>query len=91
MSHLPDNQGTVEDILQNMIELLGKEKVCEQTHHVILSFNDQRNKLAMKNIKSKIQKVISKHKDTIFKVYPIQYTFKPLDRVDSSIQKIWSW
>ena len=70
-----------------MIELLGKEKVCEQTNHIIISFNDQRNTSALKNIKSKIQKVISRHKDTMFKVFPIQYTIKSV-KSDKTMSKI---
>lgn len=80
MHHLPKAQGTVDDILHTSIHLLGKQIVCDLTGHIILSFNDVQNTVAIKNVKQKIQKVISRHKDTIFSVFPVEYTLKLSDR-----------
>lgn len=67
---------SIEEILEQMISTFGKQKVCSVTNQMLLSFNDHENQLAVKCIKQKIQKVVSKHKDTLFRVQPIQYTFK---------------
>jgi predicted nucleic-acid-binding protein len=54
MSHLPNNQGSIDDILDSMIAHLGKDRVCNQTNKIIMSFNDHKNKVAVKCIKTKI-------------------------------------
>ena len=71
LSSMPGCQGNIDEILDHMIVHFGKERVCQVTSQYLLSFNDHCNLAAKKNIKQKIQKVISKHKDTIFRVQPI--------------------
>ena len=71
MSKLPDKEGSIDDILNSMIELLGKDKVCEHSNSMIMSFNDIDNPAAIKSIKQKVQKLISRYKDTIFEVRPV--------------------
>ena len=78
MSKLPNQEGSIDEILNSMIELLGKDKICEHSNSMIMSFNDIDNPAAVKSIKLKIQKTISRHKDTIFEIRPVLYTFKQL-------------
>jgi len=54
LTHLPDNEGSIEEILDSMITHLGKDKVCEQTNSMIISYNDHLNKAAVKNIRQKM-------------------------------------
>lgn len=79
---MPDKQGTIDEILAKMISIFSKDKVCEQTGQTILSFDEIENPSAIKNIKQKIQKVISRHKDSIFGIQPVLYTFK-VDKKDA--------
>lgn len=59
---------SIDEILEQMISTFGKQKVCQVTNQMLLSYNDHSNQLAVKCIKQKIQKVVSKHKDTLFRV-----------------------
>ena len=77
LSKLPNQEGSKDDILEAMIDNFGKDKVCDATNTLILSFEDHKNTTALKNIKTKITKVISKLKDKTFEVQPAQYTFRP--------------
>ena len=54
MKHLPNNSGSIDDILEAMISCLGKQKVSEYTNSMILSYDDHKNKCAVKNLKQKI-------------------------------------
>jgi hypothetical protein len=51
MSKFENKKGTIDDILSQMIHGFGKDKVCEQTNQTILSFDEQDNPAAIKNVK----------------------------------------
>lgn len=78
MSQLPTKQGSIDDILKSMIDLFGKDQVCSKTNQMILSFNDHENASAMSSLRQKVQKVISRFKDLLFQVQPVEYSFKTL-------------
>lgn len=60
-----------------MINLFGKDKLCEMTGQPqVLTFEGQLNPTIMRNITKKVQKVISRFKDTLFGVSPVRYTIK---------------
>jgi len=40
LGQLPNKEGSIDDILHSMIHLFGKDKLCEQTGSMILSFED---------------------------------------------------
>ena len=60
--------------------------MCDHTNQAILSFDEHENPSAVKNIKQKIQKVISRHKDSIYAVNPVLYTFKAEENKDTVIK-----
>jgi hypothetical protein len=76
LSQMPNHEGTIDEILTKMILVFGKDKICELTNQTMLSFDDHENPSAVKIIKQKIQKIISKHKDLIYRIQPVQYTLK---------------
>jgi hypothetical protein len=76
LSQMQNQEGTIEEILCKMILVFGKDKICEQTNQTILSFDEHENPSTVKNIKQKIQKIMSRHKDLIYGIQPVQYTFK---------------
>ena len=51
MSKLPNYEGSIDDILNNMISILGKDKVCEHCSQMLISFNDIDNPSAIKTLK----------------------------------------
>ena len=51
MSKLGNYEGTIDEILNTMISLHGKDKVCEHCSQMIISYNDIENPAAIKNIK----------------------------------------
>ena len=40
LCQLPNKEGSIDEILDSMINLFGKDKLCEQTNSMILSFED---------------------------------------------------
>lgn len=51
---MENNEGTIDEILCQMIKIFGKDKICEQTNQAILSFDEHENPSAVKVIKQKI-------------------------------------
>ena len=80
MRFLKDGEGgSAESIMNCMIHLYGKDKVCDlAAQPCVLTFDGHENCQVKKEIAKKIQKVISRHRDTLFSVSPVRYTLKDL-------------
>ena len=76
LGQMPSMEGSIDEVIELMIKIFGKDKCCEQTNTIILSFEDHENTCATRKLATRIRKVISRHKDNIFGVKPNIYTFK---------------
>lgn len=75
-----DQSGSsIEAVMEEMVRLYGKDKICEMAAQPqVFTFEGCVNQEVKREITKKIQKVISKHKDTLFKVSPVRYTLKQI-------------
>jgi hypothetical protein len=77
LKKLPNFQGSADEILNEMLNQFGAEKVYSLGYHPIGIENQ--NEASRKILKQRIQKAIWSYKGTIFKFQPPQYTFKVED------------